>query len=110
MAECSCTATITDPERKARFAGIFPNDDIPIKHPMIAGTGQTGNETYQFYEVAKERFTEDQRLQVAKVLAPVFDLPESEILKDIADPEFKIPLKAYGLIVSFCKLHSRMVL
>ena len=107
---CDCTASITDPVRKARFAGIFPNDDIPIKHPMVAGTAKTGNEIYQFYDVAVDRLSEEQKREIVKRVAPVFGLKEQEILADMANPEFKIPLKVDSIITSWCKLHSRMVL
>ena len=110
MTECCCTATITDPIRKARFAGIFPNDNIPLKHPMVAGTAKTGNETYPFYEVAFNRLSEEQKKEIAKRVAPTFGLTENEILADMANPTFKIPLKADSVITSLCPLHSRMVL
>jgi len=107
---CECTAKITDPVRAARFKGIFENDNIPIKHPFVAGNGQTGDEVYQFYKVAINRFSDEERIQVAQALAPVFNLPVSEILKDMSDPNFEVPLKADSVITVWCKRHSRAVL
>ena len=110
MNACECTAKITDPVRAARFKGIFENDNIPIKHPFVAGTAQTGDEVYEFYKVAINRFTEEQKRKVAEALAPVFHLSIEDVLSDMADPNFEVPLQADSVITMWCKYHSRAVL
>ena len=110
MNKCTCSVIISDPERKARFAGIFENDHVPIKHPLIEGRAQTGNEVYEFYEAAVERFSEEQKRQIAARVAPVFHLSEQKILADMNNPDFKIPIKADSCSVFWCELHVRCAL
>jgi len=109
--QCSCTATITDQERKKRLEGIFENDDIPIRVPIPVGVAETPHHgEYQFYEVDKSRITEEQKYKIAERLAPVFNLTLDEIVKDFDNPDFKVPLRSDSCIVSWCAMHSRLVL
>lgn len=116
MTECTCTATITDPERAKRFAGIFPNDCIPIRYPLIAGGARTIRnevaEVYSFYEAAIERFTPEQKRKVAERVATAGfrGVTVEEALRDMENPKMVIPLRADGVIVSWCELHVRATL
>lgn len=113
---CTCTATITDPERAARFADIFPNDRIPIRYPLLAGKARVvrndSPETFDFYEVAIERFTPEQKRKVAEAVAAAGfrNVTAEEAQKDMDDPKMVIPLKADSVITSWCELHMRAAL
>ena len=113
---CTCTGKITDPERAARFAGIFPNDEIPIRYPILAGAGRVERngrqETFEFYEVAIERFTEEQKQRVAVAVSKAGfpHLTVDEVLRDMGNAKMIIPLRADGVIVSWCELHVRCAL
>ena len=78
--QCSCYAIITDPIRKGRFSGIFPDDQVPIKGPLannaLAGTG---DELYQFYELDKSRISPEQRQRLIERLAPTFDVSRETV-------------------------------
>lgn len=107
---CGCVGIITDSIRKKLFEGIFPNDEIPLRHPLVDGRAQTGNEEYTFYHVDKNALTEAQKEMIAERLSPIFNLPKDEILKDFDNPDFKVPLKSDGVIVSWCPRHFRAAL
>lgn len=106
---CKCCAQIQDPERKARFAGIFEDDWIPVAFPVIAGNATTNSEDYEFYKVDKSRLTKEQIEKIAARLSPVFHISVEEIIKDFENPEFVIPLKADSCMMMFCELHTRMM-
>lgn len=113
--KCECYAIIHDEERKQRFAGIFENDHIPIKYPFLAGNASTpmpgkGDVQYTFYEADSSRFSEEQKKQVAVVIAPAFKLKVDEVLEYLNDPNFVVPLNADAVSVMWCGLHSRIVM
>lgn len=108
--QCSCYAIITDPIRKARLSGIFPEDHIPIKSPLVSDKAATGEEVYDFYELDKGRVNPEQRRLVANRLAPAFDVLEDQILQAFEDPRIKIPLRADSVVVVWCEKHARVAL
>jgi hypothetical protein len=116
MTDCTCAAKITDPERAKRFAGIFENDWIPIRYPLIAGTARTVQNDrlveYEFYEVAIERLTPEQKQKVAEAVAKAGfdDVTVEEVLRDFDKPNVTIPLRADGVIVHWCERHVRAAL
>lgn len=113
---CQCYAVITNPERARVLAGIFPGDRIPLRHPMVAGQGEwtrkNQKETGGFYEAAIERFTPEQKVRVAEAVLKLGfrDVTKEEVLRDMANPKMVIPLKAEGAIISFCEMHSRLMM
>lgn len=109
-AKCTCFAVIDDPVRKERFKDIFPNDEVPIKAPIPAGRAQTGSEQYTYYIVDKSRITDAQIPILAERIAPAFKLNEEEVIQTFRDPDFEVPLRADGLTICFCPLHTRMLI
>ncbi|MGI0081565.1 MAG: hypothetical protein ACRECH_18345 [Nitrososphaerales archaeon] len=107
---CDCYATITDTERKKLFEGVFPDEYIPISNPLPAGRAKTGREVYTFYQVDKARLTPEMKHKIAERVGRKFSLSIEQVLKDMEDPEYRIPLKGDGLVITFCRLHSRMIL
>jgi len=108
---CSCYAIIADPIRKERFSGIFPDDQVPIKGPLVnEALAETSGEVYQFYELDKSRISPEQRQNLIERLAPAFDVSPEAVQQAFEDPTIKIPLRADHVIVQWCELHARLAL
>lgn len=107
--QCSCYAIITDPIRKGRFSGIFPDDQVPIKGPLANNAlAETGDELYQFYELDKSRISPEQRQRLIERLAPTFDVSRETVEQAFEDPKVKIPLRADHVVVTWCEHHARL--
>lgn len=108
---CSCYAIITDPIRKERFSGIFADDHVPIKGPLLnEALAETDGELYQFYELDKSRINPEQRQRLIERLAPAFDVSRETVQRAFEDPNVKIPLRADLVVVQWCEHHTRLAL
>ena len=105
---CDCYGTIHETERANYWKGVFPEDKIPLAHPLREGRAKTGTETYDFYKVDMARVSEDQLKEIVKRASAKFGITEEVALA--SSKEHGIPLKSDGVSVFWCSLHSRLVL
>jgi hypothetical protein len=109
MTECTCYATAVDPDRKKMWEKIFPPDGkIPITCPVPVGHGDLAGQEADFYMVDFARVSPGAKEDMIFNLAEKFDLAPAEIRKDIN--ERGCPVKADGVMVAWCPLHSRAVM
>lgn len=106
--QCECYGFLNDLQKEL-FEGIFPENMVPLKNP-IPHRGPLGHEIHQYYLVNLARVTPEQKEKLAKVLAAKFQTPEQEVLADLQNPDHELPLRAEGLSVAFCSLHTRMMI
>ena len=100
-ASCECYAVITDPKRKKLFAGIFPEDRIPIKPERATGEGWRG------WLTDTERITPEQRAaMVAKVLEG-FGAGQEAKAEVEAEVARGLPVREDGAEIHFCPNHLK---
>lgn len=108
MINCDCIATPTKDHLDYNiFNEVFP-DGIPIK--PIAFLAKIKTIKDRFWEVDKSRLTSGQKAFMLDFLSQRFNLPKEEVVRDMEDPKKKFPLRDRGLIFSFCRLHSRILM
>lgn len=115
MTNCECVAIPSDLHPMRGFwRNVFPpNGEVPIK-PMrfraSVGAPDTAHIKDLFYELDKERTTAAQQYLISQYLAATFRLPVEEVAKDFANPMKKIPVRDRDILVSYCRLHSRILM
>jgi hypothetical protein len=111
MSKCECYVSAVSEERKKMFLEISDDGTIPIRCPVPAGTmtHPTLKQPVQFFEMAIERLTLDQRTRLIKQLARRFNLPETEIDRELDKQSCPVRWDS-EVIVHWCNLHLRCVL
>ncbi len=100
---CECYAIAIDPERKRMWQRIFPPAGrVPLKHPLPA-MGILVDEVHEYCLIDLERVAADQLNRLISEMSVLFNLPVSEIRRDINLAG--IPVKASGVIISWCRNH-----
>jgi hypothetical protein len=104
MEPCTCYAVITDPARKALFAGIFPDDHVPITPKE--GTGKTdGGEQFDFWLIDTKRTTFEQEEKVIDAICKKFGMKPEEVFRTWTSNG--MPVKKEGAEFHFCNNHLR---
>ena len=106
--QCRCYAQASDTQRQEMWKRIFPPDGrVPISPPLPFNAELAGERSLA-YLIDFERVSPASKAMLIKEMATKFGLPEERVAADIEDS--RAPVKADGVIVIWCPLHSRMAM
>lgn len=105
MKDCQCYAEAIDPERQDMWKRVFPPDGkVPISPPLPYRGNLSGQDSL-FYLVDLDRVTPLQRETLIQEMSTRFNLLPDDVVRDI--DEQGVPVKADGVIATWCRQHSR---
>lgn len=81
--EWKVTATVTDPERKAFWEGIFGGDTVPIESILPICVSVPGRSHVSAYMLDLDVITDEQRERLIQGLAQKFGLDEAFVESEI---------------------------
>ena len=108
------TATISNSSpRHASWLRIFGADTVQILSPVpTPGTSPHHNapDGARFYRLDVAALTAQQRARLIAENAEKFDLDESEVERDLDDPDHGVPILADDVSITLTGEHARMLL
>jgi hypothetical protein len=109
MGKCECYVTTTD-EKQEEWKQIFPDGKLPVRCPFPVGTFEHPmlKEPHQFYELAIERLTSEERKRLVAFISKKFNISEETVNKEL--DKQGCPIRAENTIAHWCDLHFRCVI
>jgi len=99
---CGCEATITEKDPRAEiWLYVFGKRSFPLRHPLPQNMGDVVGLGYEGDATA---LTNEQKERLIEKMTQKFHI-EREDVTTVLD-EGIVPIKAEGVIVSWCKKHS----
>jgi len=92
------TITVTDPERKAEWEGIFGTATVRVKSPFPTLADLLGRSDSMIFELDLEAITPEQREKLVAHIAERFSIPVAEVEALLDD--HGVPILAEHCVVS----------
>lgn len=108
MKDCQCYAKAFDSERQKLWNKIFYNGKVPITCPVPVGFGNLAGQGAEFYLIDFDRVSFAEKEALIFEMAERFNLAPAEVRRDIETQG--APVKAEGVLVAWCPMHSRAVM
>jgi hypothetical protein len=103
--DCQCYAKAIDPQRQEMWKRIFPPDGkVPITCPIPVGRANLAGQEAEYYLVDFDRVSEDEKFRLITEISEKFNLSPLSVAQDIKSQG--APIKADGVLVTWCKIHS----